>query len=109
MYFAAAGPCVASLPRARKKVFQPLSASVGLVADGVMVDEAGLVERRVGGLGLTGEGRADDADDRLVVDGLLGQAGACVGSPCESKFSSVTLQSALLLVVLVEGEVRRRS
>ena len=94
MYFAAAGPCEASLPRARKKVFQPFLASAGLVADGGDRGQAGLVERRVGRLGLTGEGRADDADDGLVVDRLLGQCrGLGLGSPWESKCLSVTLQS----------------
>jgi hypothetical protein len=32
--FAGAGPCTASLPVPRKKVFQPFSDSGGLVADG---------------------------------------------------------------------------
>ena len=37
MYLAAAGPWALSLPTARWKYFQPLSASVGLVADAVML------------------------------------------------------------------------
>ena len=105
MYLAAAGPCVASLPRARKKVFQPLSASFGLVADGVMVDEAGLVERRVGGLGLTGERGADDADDLLVVDGLLGQGRGLRRVTLRVVVLEGDLAVGVLLVVVVEGEV----
>ena len=105
MYLAAAGPWVASLPRARKKVFQPLSASFGLVADGVMVDEAGLVERRVGGLGLTGEGGADDADDLLVVDGLLGQRRRLRRVTLRVVVLEGDLAVGVLLVVVVEGEV----
>ena len=68
-------------------------------------DEAGLVERRVGGLGLTGESGADDADDLLVVDGLLGQGRSLRRVTLRVVVLEGDLAVRVLLVVVVEGEV----
>ena len=84
MYFAAAGPWVASLPRARKKVFQPLSASFGLVADGVIVTRPASLN--AGSAALDSPENAGPTMPTTFLSSMafFARAGACVGSPCES-------------------------
>ncbi len=96
MYFAAAGPCVASLPSARKKVFQPLSARVGLVAEGVIVTRPASLNS--GSAALDSPEKAGPTMPTMVLSSMavFARPGACVGSPWESKFARVTLQLAFL-------------
>ena len=73
MYFAAAGPCVASLPRTRWKVFQPFSDSAGLVAEAVMVVRPAL--SKIGSAALDSPEKAGPTMPTTVLSsiGLLGQ------------------------------------
>src|SRR3954467_10694636 len=81
MYLAAAGPCVASLPRARKKVFQPLSASFGLVADGVMVTRPASL--KAGAAAFDSPEKPGPTMPAVLLSSMafLARVGACVGSP----------------------------
>src|SRR6476469_2231755 len=94
MYFAAAGPWVASLPSMRKKVFQPCCESVGLVADGVMVVRPALA--KIGSAALDSPENAGPTMPMtfLSLTAFCASAGACAGSPWLSKVSRVTLQLA---------------
>ena len=83
MYFAAAGPCEASLPSTRKKVFQPLVDSAGLVADGEMVTRPASLNS-----GSAALDSPENAGPTMPTTDLLSMAdlarpGATAGSPWE--------------------------
>src|SRR5215212_4225314 len=94
MYLAAAGPCDASLPRTRKKVFQPFFASAGLVADGVM--ETSPASANLGSAALLSPENAGPTSPMTVLSSTAFWASedAWAGSPWESNSLSLTWQSA---------------
>ena len=94
MYFAAAGPWVASLPRMRWKVFQPFSDSAGLVAEAVMMLRPAF--SKIGSAALDSPEKAGPTmpTSFLSVTAFWASPGAMDGSPWLSKEVSVTLQSA---------------
>ena len=67
--------------------------------------EHGLVEDRVGVLRLTGEGRADDADDRRVADDAAGQLRGLVGRALRVELLQLDLAVRVGRVELVDGEL----
>src|SRR5690348_11194194 len=94
MYFAAAGPWVASLPRMRWKVFQPFSDRAGLVAEAEMMLRPAF--SKIGSAALDSPEKAGPTmpTSFLSVTAFCASPGAIAGSPWLSNEVSVTLQSA---------------
>src|SRR5215213_5494052 len=92
MYLAAAGPCDASLPSTRKKVFQPFWASAGLVADGVI--ETRPASLNFGSAALLSPEKAGPTSPMTVLSStaFCASEDACAGSPWVSKSLSLTWQ-----------------
>ena len=105
MYFAAAGPWVASLPRMRWKVFQPFSDSAGLVAEAVMMLRPAL--SKIGSAALDSPEKAGPTmpTSFLSVTAFWARPGAIDGSPWLSNEVSETLQSAFFALYSVDGEL----
>jgi hypothetical protein len=70
------------------------------------VDEAVVLEDAAGGLGLTGEGEADDADDVVVLRRLRHRAGGLRGIPLGVDLLERDLAVGIGLVVFVDGGLR---
>ena len=105
---AAAGPWVASLPRIRWKVSQPLSASVGLVADGVMVGRPASAK-----IGPAASDSPEKAGPTMPMTGSspiawVARPGGLVGVARGVVLLQVDLAVGVVVVVLVDGELRRR-
>src|SRR4051794_38085816 len=98
MYLAAAGPCEASLPSTRKKVFQPLLASAGLVADGVMATRPASLN--LGSAALLSPEKAGPTSPMTVLSStaFCASEDACAGSPWVSNSLSLTWQLAFLVL-----------
>ena len=104
-YRAMPAPWVASVANRRWNVSQPFFDRSTLVAEGVMVGEAGGREGGSGVLRLTGEGRADHADDIGLVDELLGEARGLVGRALRVLRLELDLAVGVGLVELVDGQL----
>ena len=105
MYFAAAGPWVASLPSARKKVFQPFSASVGLVAEGVIV--ARPASSNSGSAALDSPEKAGPTMPTMVLSSMafFARPGALRRVTLGVEVRERDLAVRVLLVVLVDGQL----
>ena len=96
--FAAAGPCTASLPSARKKVFQPFVVRPGLVADGVMCTSLACSKILPVALDSPENGRPTTPRMSDSLTTCVTMPGALPGSPSVSKRFNSTWQPGLALL-----------
>ena len=104
MYLAAAGPWELSLPTARCQYFQPFSASVGLVADAVMLTMPAC--SKMGSAALDSPEKAGPTTATVLsVMTFWASWGAWAGSPWLSYLMQVDLGRRPSWLVLVDGQL----
>src|ERR1700730_1864781 len=91
-YVAAAGPWLLSVPTARCQNFQPLVPSDGFVADTVMLGRPACSKMGFATVVSAEKAGPIRATMALLETAFCARAGACAGSPCESKSTSPILQ-----------------
>src|SRR5579862_4282081 len=94
-YLAAAGPWLLSVPTARCQYFQPLVPSDGLVAETVTLGRPAWSKIGLATLDSPENAGPINAISDVLVAAFWASAGACAGSPWESKSTSETLQFGL--------------
>src|SRR6516165_2188028 len=94
-YCAAAGPWLLSVPTERCQNFHPFLPRLGFVADMVMLGRPACSKMGSAALDSPEKAGPSIAISELLEIAFWASAGACAGSPCESKSTSVTLQLGL--------------